>query len=112
MSKPKLQWIVTANFTSDGAVAYLGSDQSFGRVVTDALVFETKEEAEAARQIALGAEQVVSDPYLTEVARGPQGGLDVLTARERIRSQGPTVTYGLATGPGKTRRADASESRH
>jgi hypothetical protein len=112
MPKPQLQWIVTANFTADGAVAYLCADQAFGRTLAEALVFETKEEAEAARQIALGAEQVVSDPYLTEVARGPQGGLDVLTTRERIRSQGPTVTYGLATGTANTRRAEASESRH
>jgi hypothetical protein len=90
MPKPALKWIVTANFTADGAVAYFKSDQSFGRQLEEAAIFETKEQAEAARQIAAGAERLVSDPYLTEVAPGSQG-LDALTARERIRSQGPTV---------------------
>jgi hypothetical protein len=90
MRKADLKWIVTANYTADGAVAYFRADQSFGRRLEEAAVFDTKDAAEAAHQIALGAEALVSDPYLTEVAPAPQG-LDALTARERIRSQGPTV---------------------
>jgi len=90
MPKPALKWIVTANFTADGGVAYLKADQTFGRMLDEAAIFETEAEAEAARQVALRAERLVSDPYLTEVAPGSQG-LDALTARERIRSQGPTV---------------------
>ena len=90
MPKPELKWIVTANFTADGAVAYFKADQTFGHQLEQAAVFETKEAAEAACQIAAGAERIVSDPYLTEVAPGSQG-LDALSARERIRSQGPTV---------------------
>jgi hypothetical protein len=101
MPKPALKWIVTANFTADGAVAYFKADQSFGRALEEAVVYETKDEAEAARQIAAGAERLVSDPYLTEVAPGSQG-LDALTARERIRSQGPTV---------RVRRPDPTVSR-
>lgn len=94
MPKPQLKWIVTANFTADGAVAYFKADQTFSRSLADAVVFATKDEAEAARQLALSAEAIVADPYLTEVADGSQGALDVLSARERIRSQGPTVRYG------------------
>jgi hypothetical protein len=90
MSKPPLQWIVTANFTADGAVAYFRADRSFSRQLSEAAVFDAKEAAEAALQIALGVERVVSDPYLTQVVVAPEG-LDALTARERIRSQGPTV---------------------
>jgi hypothetical protein len=90
MAKPQTKWIVTANYTSDGAVAYFRTDQTFGRTLIEAAQFDTKDAAEAALQIALGAERLVSDPYLTEVAPAPQG-LDALTARERIRSQGPTV---------------------
>jgi hypothetical protein len=102
MRKAELKWIVTANYTSDGAVAYFRADQSFGRKLDEAAVFDTKDAAEAARQIALGAERLVSDPYLTEVAPAPQG-LDALTARERIRSQGPTV---------RIRRPDPSPLTH
>jgi hypothetical protein len=93
MAKPQLKWIVTANFTSEGSVAYMRADQTFGGKLSEAALFDSQEAAEAARQIALAAEQLVSDPYLTEVAPGSQG-LDALTARERIRSEGPTVRYG------------------
>jgi Protein of unknown function (DUF2849) len=99
MPKPQLQWIVTANFTADGSVAYLRADQTFSGAVADVFVFDTKEAAEAALQLAAAAEQLVSDPYLTEVAKAPQGGLDVLTTRERIRAHGPTVPYGRTPNP-------------
>ena len=90
MAKPALKWIVTANFTATGAVAYFKPDQTWGHNLDEAAVFDAKEPAEAALKIAMGAERLVSDPYLTEVAPGSQG-LDALSARERIRSQGPTV---------------------
>jgi hypothetical protein len=90
MAKLPLKWIVTGNFTASGGVAYLRADGGYGGSLTDAQLFETKDEAEAARQTALGAERVVSDPYLTEVGVAPQG-LDALSARERIRQHGPTI---------------------
>jgi hypothetical protein len=93
MPKPPLKWIVTANFTVDGAVGYFTAARSFSRHVSDALLFASKEEAEAARLEAVRAEAVVSDPYLMEVVEN-DGKLDLLSARERIRSQGPTVPYG------------------
>jgi hypothetical protein len=93
MPKPPLKWIVTANFTVDGAVGYFTAARAFSRQVSDALVFATKEEAEVVRQEALRAEAVVTDPYLTEVVES-EGKLDLLSARERIRSLGPTVPYG------------------
>ena len=99
MPKPPLQWIVTANFTADGSVAYLAADQRFSRNVADVVVFATKDEAEAARKDVLGREAIVSDPYLTEVsdANADSGeALDVLSTRERIRAKGPTVPYGRA----------------
>jgi hypothetical protein len=90
MPKPPLKWIVTANFTADGAVAYFRADQRFGRQLSEAALFDTKEAAEAAVQIALADEYTVADPYSSEVAEVPEG-VDALSARERIRSQGPTV---------------------
>lgn len=93
MPKPPLKWIVTANYTVDGAVGYFTAARSFSRHLPDAFIFGTKEEAEAARQEALRAEAVVSDPYLIDVVEA-DGKVDLLTARERIRSRGPTVAYG------------------
>jgi hypothetical protein len=90
MGKLPLKWVVTANFTADGSVAYLHANGEFGHKLSEAQVYATKDEAEAARQTILGAERIVSDPYLTEVGIAPQG-LDALSARERIREQGPSV---------------------
>jgi hypothetical protein len=95
MPKAPLKWIVTGNLTADGAVAYLKADRGFGRKVEDAQIFPTKEEAEAARLLLAKQEAVISDPYLTEIAE-TGGKLDLLSARERIRSQGPTVPFGHA----------------
>jgi hypothetical protein len=95
MSKTPLKWIVTGNLTADGAVAYLATDQSWSRKLSEVHVFSTKDEAEAARKLATQREALVSDPYITEVA-DTAGKLDVLSARERIRSLGPSVAYGHA----------------
>lgn len=94
MPKLPLKWVVTANYTVDGAVGYFTAARAFSRQVSDAVIFETKDDAEAARQEALRAEAVVSDPYLMEVVEREDGKLDLLSARERIRSLGPTVAYG------------------
>jgi Protein of unknown function (DUF2849) len=89
-AKKPLKWMVTANFTEDGAVAYLREDQSWSGKVAEVFVFETQEAAEAARRLALKLERIVSDPYVIEIA--PEAGsLDLLTARERIRASGPSV---------------------
>jgi len=93
MPKAPPRWIVSANFTTDGSVAYVSATRSFSRQLSDAVVFGTKDEAETALAEAQRAEAVVCDPYLVEVAESGTG-LDVLSARERIRSQGPTVAYG------------------
>jgi len=90
MGKLPLKWIVTGNFTANGSVAYLRADGGFSNALTEAKIFDSKEEAEAARVGALQAERIVSDPYLTEVGIAQQG-LDTLSARERIREKGPSV---------------------
>jgi hypothetical protein len=89
-TKPDLKWVVTANFTADAAVGYMRTDKTFSLKVAEAAVFDTKDAADGFRKLALRYERIVSDPYLIEVSPTPQG-LDLLTARERIRSQGPTV---------------------
>lgn len=95
MPKAPLKWIVTGNLTVDGSVAYLRADQRLSRRSDEAQVFSSKEDAEAARVLLTKREAEISDPYLTEVSDAA-GKLDLLSARERIRSQGPTVPYGHA----------------
>ncbi|HEX7476414.1 MAG TPA: DUF2849 domain-containing protein [Polyangiales bacterium] len=85
-----LKWVVTANFTSEGGVAYLRADKSVTRVLAEAGRFATKADAEALRKLALGMEAILADPYLIEVAELPDG-IDALSARERIRAAGPTI---------------------
>ena len=97
-----LKWLVTANFTADAVVADMRKDTSFATRPEEAALFATKEEAEAARKIALGMERLISDPYLIEVAPTPNG-LDLLSARERIRAKGPTT---------RVRRPDPSAHSH
>lgn len=95
MPKQPLKWIVTGNFTADGAVGYLTSKRDFSRNLSDALVFEVKDAAEDARLECARNESVITDPYTLEVTDSEREP-DVLTARERIRSQGPTTPYGHA----------------
>jgi hypothetical protein len=90
MGKAGNHWIVTGSFTADGAVAYWGADGSFKRTLIEAQIFDSKEAAEAVLKTAVQAERIVCDPYLTEVGVAPQG-LDALSARERIRAEGPTI---------------------
>lgn len=90
MAKLPLKWVVTGNFTADGSVAWLKPNNEFGHKFSEVQLFDTKEEAEAARKAILPLERIVSDPYLTEVGIAPQG-LDALSARERIREKGPSV---------------------
>jgi len=98
MLKPQLKWIVTANFTADGAPAYVTAGGGWSGRIADAVVFEQKDDAEAQRKQALRAEAQVTDPYLMEASdAGPK--LDVLTARERIRAEGPSVPYGREVQP-------------
>ncbi len=89
-SKLPIKWVVTANFTGSGAVAYMRADHSFSNAVAEAAVLATKEDAEAARKVALKMERIVADPYVIEVTH-EAGVLDLLTARERIRAKGPTI---------------------
>ena len=90
MTEP-IRWIVTANFTDDGAVAWRRGDGSWSRTFAEVGLVDT--EADAKAQVAAAAQREqreVSDPYIVEVTT-PGGILEPPTARERIRAQGPTI---------------------
>jgi len=98
MAKSEVRWIVTANFTADGAVAYRRPDGSWSRALGDAEMLAAEAEAAPlASQAAKLEQREVSDPYAIDMALGPDG-LSPLTARERIRAFGPTVPIRRADG--------------
>jgi hypothetical protein len=91
MAKPEVRWIVTANFTADGAVAYRKTDGTWSRELKDAGVFDAEADAQPfVAEAAKKEQRLVSDPYGIDVGLGPDG-IVALTARERIRATGPTI---------------------
>jgi hypothetical protein len=92
------RWIVTANFTETGAVAWRRADGTWSRKVQEAglLDDEASAKAQAARTSAT-EQREISDPYVIEVQLEGEA-IELLSARERIRANGPTVP-GVATLP-------------
>ena len=84
-------WIVTGNFTADGAVAWRRQDGTWSRAIAEAGLFSDEASAKATAAVAQANEQrQISDPYGIEVYAS-DGTIDPLTARQRIRANGPTV---------------------
>ena len=83
-------WIVTGNFTEDGSVAWRRADGTWSRRIADAgLVDEPTAKAQSATAGAT-EQREICDPYGIEVdASGDT--IDPLTARQRIRANGPTI---------------------
>jgi hypothetical protein len=85
------RWLVTANFTDDGAVAYRRADGSWSRALNDAGLFSAEAEAESIIADVIAREQRhLCDPYVIGV-HADGDAIDALTARERIRAAGPTI---------------------
>ena len=85
-----IKWLVTGYTTKDAVVVYVRADKSLAFVPDEAARFDDKDAAEVLRKDIAVRDDEITDPYLIEVAETPQG-LDLLSARERIRAQGPTV---------------------
>lgn len=84
-------FVVTAGRTADGAPVYRTTAGAWSEVLADAGLVATEQEAEALAKRAGAEEQrAVSDPYVFGV-RSSEQGLDALSARERLRSTGPSV---------------------
>lgn len=84
-------WTVTANRLADGGVAYLREDREWTSDLQEALVDQERGEAEARVAWAGTQEHLICDPYVLEVQRH-EGALVPLSARERIRAEGPAPT--------------------
>lgn len=84
-------WVVTGKFTDDGANAWRRADGTWSRSIAEAGLVSDEATGKSLAAAAVANEQrEISDPYVIEVhAEG--GAIDPLTARERIRANGPTV---------------------
>lgn len=90
--------MITGNRTDDGAVVYLAADGRWVTDLTDAHAIEGDEEVQTLIARAHTQERVVCDPYPISVAvegDTPRG----LSAREEIRSVGPSVSYRRPDSP-------------
>jgi hypothetical protein len=83
-------YVVTANRLIDGQPHYLREDASWSPGLAEAWLIEDKAKAETLAQQAQDQDRVVCDPYVFGVRHTPEG-LDPMSARERIRGQGPTT---------------------
>jgi hypothetical protein len=85
------RWVITGKLTDDGANAWRRADGSWSRRLADAGVFLDELTARAPlAEIVAREQREISDPYVIEVfADGTT--IDPLTARERIRANGPTI---------------------
>lgn len=83
------KWIVTANRLLDGSVVYLSADRQWGADIGLAGVSDAPDDD--ALTWAGTQEHVICDPYALEVRVG-EGAPEPLSARERIRAEGPHPT--------------------
>jgi hypothetical protein len=82
---------VTAKFTDDGSNAWRRADGTWSPRLDDAglVTDEATAKAQVASTVA-NEQRHISDPYVIEVY-AEAGAIDPLTARERIRANGPTI---------------------
>jgi len=88
--------ILTANRLTDGCVVWYAGDAGWVEDVAQALVArdgDDKTRLEMQAQQAVAANLVV-EAALIDVA-DEAGGLHALRLRERIRTKGPSIAYGL-----------------
>jgi len=84
-------FVVTGGRTDDAAPVYRTADGGWTVALSEAGFISSKEEAETlATQAGAREQRGVCDPYVFPV-RVSAEGVDALSARERIRSTGPTV---------------------
>lgn len=88
--------VLTASRLREGDVVYLTREGGWSPWLADAEVARDPAAAEELQRIGAGAERarLVVGPYLADVAE-ESAGVRPLSARERIRSLGPTVRTDL-----------------
>jgi hypothetical protein len=94
MATPKgTHFVISAVLVSSGAPVYRRGDGSWTTSIQEAHPAIDEAERDAMLRAAQAEEATVCDPYAFAV-RLLDGAIDPLTAREKIRAEGPTVPYG------------------
>ena len=83
-------FVISANFLSSGAPAYLAAGGDWVRELQQALTIPSEAERDALLEQALKQERLVCDPYFFDV-RLEGTAIDPISTRERIRAEGPTT---------------------
>lgn len=83
--------MVTAQRLSDGRVVYLREDRSWTQRDVEAFRTEDASLVDALVDWARAQTETVVDPYRIEVEVDPSGAIRHLSARERIRAEGPAA---------------------
>jgi hypothetical protein len=97
------RWVVTAKLTDDGANAWRRDDGTWSRRLDDAGLLPDEATARGLLASTIANEpRHVCDPYVIEVAAAADK-IDPLSARERIRANGPTIRLRRPDEPGPVR---------
>lgn len=83
-------WVITANRTDDGAPVYFDDAHQWALALSAAHATADDVAKDALLAKAAEQERTVCDPYAFRVVIGSEG-IEATTARERIRSRGPTT---------------------
>ena len=88
--------VVTANDLATGAVLFLSADGGWVTRFDQAVEYADANAAETG--LALAREDVrrnrIVDPFVTEKGLDGAGAPRMMTLRDRIRADGPTIDYG------------------
>ena len=90
MAQTTERYVVTAFFTADGYAAYLKQDGSWSRSFDEAATWNESESNSQIEDKSANDQRAVCDPYSFKV-NIVEGKAQPITARETIRSQGPTT---------------------
>ena len=86
-----MSWVVTGKVTEDGSNVWRRTDGTWSASLGEAGLFDDEASAKTVLPAIVATEQrVISDPYVIEVD-AKNGEIHALSARERIRANGPTI---------------------
>lgn len=83
-------YIITGSLTLEGDVAYLREDGSWTGTLGESRLFGTREEADGRLAEVAAMEATITEPYVFE-AEKTDAGIRPLSAREALRSNGPST---------------------
>jgi len=92
-------FVITGSLTLEGSVAYLDSEGSWAQGLEKAHVFNDSETAEQRLAEVRKAESTITEPYVFP-AEMRNGEIRPLSAREKLRAEGPSTRLRRPDGAG------------